>query len=234
MTLNEEVTDSLKSQGASLIGFGDLHEIDPKARDGFPFGISIAVALDPDIIAGIKDGPNRRYYDEYRRANSQLDNLGSYAARLLQEKGHRARFIAATNAGIDWDTLSTILPHKTVAARSGLGWIGKCALLITQEYGPAVRFTTVLTDASFQAGEPVKTSRCGECTDCVDICPGHAIVGLNWQPGMPRQSLYDAFACRRTAQEFEMTREGVHNNICGMCIAACPWTKKYLKQPGRI
>ena len=49
--------------------------------------------------------------------------------------------------------------------------------------------------------------------------------------GISRDSIYDAFACRKTAQEFEKARKGISENICGMCIAACPWTKQYI---GRI
>jgi epoxyqueuosine reductase len=66
----------------------------------------------------------------------------------------------------------------------------------------------------------------------VDICPGHAISGINWQAGIPRESLYDAYACRETAREFERVRKVVHDNICGMCIVTCPWTKKYLEKAG--
>jgi epoxyqueuosine reductase QueG len=229
-TLNEELTSTLKSAGASLVGFADLSEINSKARNNFPFGISIAVALKPNIIASIKDGPNRPYYEEYKRANHILDMLGHHAAEFLKHRGHKANSYAATNTGIDWDTLSTTLPHKTVATRAGLGWIGKCALLVTKDFGSAVRLTTVLTDAPIAGGEAIDSSACGECTDCVNICPSHAISGNVWQAGTPRESLYDAFACRETARNFQKTRNGIHHNICGMCIVACPWTQKYLKK----
>ena len=230
--LNDELTKFLKSQGASLIGFADLHEIPPDVRDNLPFGISIAVALDPRIIAGIEDGPNLPYFEEYKRVNRLLDKLGNRTARFLEQRRHQANSFAATNAGIDLQTFSTRLPHKTVATRAGLGWIGKCALLVTREFGSAIRLTTVLTDADLPTAEPVNMSQCGDCTACADVCPGHAVSGRDWQVGMPRESLYDVFACRETAHEFEKTRKGVSDSICGLCIAACPWTKKYLKRAG--
>jgi epoxyqueuosine reductase len=228
--LNDELITLLKSQGASLVGFADLQEIDADTRDSLPFGVSIAVALNPQIIAGIRDGPNRPYYEEYERANHLLDRLGLQAAEYLGQKGYKAVSSNATNAGINRQTLSTRLPHKTTATRAGLGWIGKSALLVTEEYGSAVRLTTVLTDALIAVGQPVNKSQCGECTACVEICPAGALSGNDWQAGIPRESLYNAFACRETAGEFEKTREGVHDSICGICIAACPWTQKYLEK----
>lgn len=230
--LNDELQAFLKSQGAALIGYADLHEISPDVRGNYPFGVSIAVALGPRIIAGIEDGPNLPYFEEYKRANHLLGVLVDRAARFLEQKGYRASGFAATNAGIDPQTFSTKLPHKTVATRAGLGWIGKCALLVTPEYGSAVRLTTVLTNADLITGEPIDISQCGDCTACVDVCPGHAVTGRDWRVGMPRESLYDVFACRETTHEFEKTRKGVGDSICGMCIAACPWTIEYLKRAG--
>ncbi len=131
---------------------------------------------------------------------------------------------APTDVGIDDSTLSTRLPHKTTATRAGLGWIGKCALLVTEEFGPAVRLTTVLTDAELRVGEPVTASRCGQCMDCVQACPGRAPSGREWEAGISRDSFFDAFACRRTAREMA-AKIGLDESVCGMCIAACPWTK---------
>ncbi len=228
--LNDELIIFLKSKGASLVGFADLQEIDPDVRDNFPLGISIAIALNPDIIAGIQDGPNRQYYEEYKRANQLLNTLGSQAAQFLKQKGYKASCSAATNTGIDPRTLSTRLPHKTVATRAGLGWIGKCALLVTREFGSAVRLTTVLTDTPVAVDQPVNIFTCGDCTACVDACPGQAVSGKHWEAGIPRDSFYNAFACRKTARDFKKVRQGVHDDICGICIAACPWTKKYLER----
>ena len=142
-----------------------------------------------------------------------LGFLGEKAARLLEDKGYRAKSFSATNTEIDWSTLSRRLPHKTVATRAGLGWIGKCALLITHECGSAVRITSVLTDAELPAGTPKNKSECGACRVCVDICPGSAVTGLEWEAGMHRNLLYDPFKCREVAQKWQREREGITDNI---------------------
>jgi epoxyqueuosine reductase QueG len=232
MSVADELRSLLCDRGAARVGYGDLLALPADVRGGLPVGVSIAVALGPAIVAGIEAGPTQVYYAEYNRANALLDALGEEAARWLVERGHRARASAATNAGIDPQTHSTRLPHKTVATRAGLGWVGKCALLVTERFGSAVRLTTVLTDAPLPVAEPTDESRCGECRACVDACPAHAPTGAQWEPGMPRGALYDAFACRPTARKLA-AQEGIDETICGICIAACPWTRRYIERGGR-
>ena len=229
----EELSNILRANGASLVGYADLQEISPDMRNNYTAGISIAVALGPRIVAGIQGGPTPEYYAEYNRVNSLLDKLGHLAVRYLTEQEERAEWLPATESFIDAETLSTPLPHKTAATRAGLGWIGKCALLVTREYGSAVRITTVLTDASMTTGQPVNTSLCGECTACVDACPGQAPSGRNWDVDLHRDSFFDAFACRKAAHKLARENIGVDNSICGKCIVVCPWTKKHLERAGQ-
>lgn len=224
--LSNEVHAFLVDRGAALLGCADLEPLPANARSELPRAISIGVALSPSIVAGNVDGPTKQYASEYERANALLNRLGEDAAALLRRRGHRALAVGATIEKLDMETLATALPHKTVATRAGLGWIGKCALLITKGYGPAVRLNTVLTDAPLEAGTPVEASRCAECTACVEVCPAGAPSGRHWQPDQPRESFFDAFACCRKAQE----RAGrIHSpyTICGICIAVCPYTKRY-------
>jgi epoxyqueuosine reductase QueG len=227
--LNEDLTSFLLSSGAGLVGFADLKEIDAEARDNFSYGISIAVALDPGVVSGIKIGPTAEYHAEYKRVNALLDGLGQKSVDFLKAKGSNAKVRPATFEE-DKSTLTARLPHKTVATRAGLGWAGKSALLVTRKYGPAVRFTTVLTDAPLKPGKPVDKSLCGHCVHCVEACPARAITGENWEAGMPREYLYNAFACRDMARNLSRKLFGESVSICGLCIVACPWTQKYLKR----
>jgi epoxyqueuosine reductase len=226
-TLNEELTSLLLASGASLVGFADLKETDAEARENFPYGISIAIALNPKIISAIKIGPTAAYHAEYKRVNDLLDNIGIKTVLFLKEKGYQAKARPAT-FNEDKAALAAKLPHKTVATRAGLGWIGKCALLITRQFGAAVRLTTVLTDAPVITGEPVNKSFCKHCSYCVNACPANAITGKNWQAGMPRDAIFNALACREMARGLSRRLIGESVSICGLCIVACPWTKKYL------
>ena len=227
----------LRSTGADLVGFADIDPVPQKDRDGLPRAVSIAVALDPKIVSEIGLGPTREYWDEYRRVNDKLTLLAKNAADYLVREGYKAKALLSTfehldpvsNTPVSYNpsTLSTTLPHKTAATLSGLGWIGKCALLVTPQFGSAVRLTTILTDAHLRIDKPRRRSQCGTCTACVDACSGHAPSGRIWTWASERQSFFDAYACRLAADR-QARRVGIEDTICGICINACPWTQRYL------
>jgi epoxyqueuosine reductase QueG len=230
-TLNSQIESQLLEAGASLVGFADVSRLPAAARGEMQSAISIAVALDASIIGEISDGPTQRYYHEYVRVNELLARLCASTVEYIEKLGHNAKATVPTIRieGSAMNALATPLPHKTVATRAGLGWIGKSALLITREYGPAVRLGTALTDAPLDAGDPVDDSHCGHCTKCVDRCPAKAIVGENWQKGSERQSIYDAHACCAMAMSLAGQKD-IRVTICGICINACPWTQKYISR----
>ena len=227
-TISARLTETLIAERASLVGYADLTGLPENVRQPMPRGVSIALALDPSIVATIRTGPNRRYYAEYRRANRELARLGRVAEQVLTDVGHRAIAAQPTGVGIDPHTHSTVLPHKTVATRAGMGWIGKCALLVTEGYGSAVRLTSVLTDAPLEIGTPVDASHCGACEACVTHCPGGAPSGRHWDVHTYRDEFYDVHACREAAQA-GAERAGIDEIVCGICIAVCPWTERYIE-----
>jgi epoxyqueuosine reductase len=224
----EELRQLLLKNGSAIVGFADLSVIPSEHRLNMRYGISIAVALSASIVSIIKHGPTKEYYSEYGKVNNLLDRLSIQAANFLQDRGWNAKALAATNKDIYPETLSTCLPHKTVATLAGLGWIGKCALLVTEKYGSAIRLSTVLTEAELTSGQPVTMSKCGDCTICVNACPAHASNGRLWEAGLYRDNFFNPFNCRKTARKYAAD-VGIDDTVCGICIAVCPWTRKYIE-----
>jgi len=222
-TISIDLREMLLGEGASLIGYAEMGPVYEACRD-WPYGVSIAVALNHDIAAQIENGPTPAYYAAYERINGELARLCGLCVDFLKNRGYRASTMPPTIRG-SGDTAP--IPHKTAATRSGLGWIGKSALLVTREYGPAIRLGTVLTDAPLDTGSPFIESSCGDCMECRNACPGQAIRGVNWRAGCAREDIYDADACRPTARA-QAGQIGVDNTICGICIGVCPWTKRYI------
>ena len=227
--LNKEIKESLLRQGAAIVGFADLSDLPLDIRDGYRYGISIAVELNPEIVKIIGNGPSLEYYNEYNRANNLLNQLAENCAGLLKHKGFDA--LAKTQSVVvqDEKTKTTKLPHKTVATKAGIGWIGKCALLITEGYGSAIRITSVLTNADLDVGVPITESRCGNCEECKEICPAGAVTGVQWKPGINRDDFYHALDCRDKIKE-RGKGLGLIEGTCGLCIWTCPWTQKHLKK----
>jgi len=226
--LNDELIKLLKDKGADLVGVGDITEIPSDKRRGYPRAVSIAAKYPKDIIRGIAELPTQEYYDWYCKLNDRLDELADIGAEWLENQGFKAYAMRRDRVGTGDDGNRTPLPMKTVATRAGLGWIGKCALLVTEEYGSMVRFCAILTDAPLECAEPIDESSCGDCFVCTEECPGDAVSGKLWKKGMEREEFYDADTCMKTA--FERTKRGFggDKSVCGKCIEICPWTRKYL------
>jgi len=68
------------------------------------------------------------------------------------------------------------LAERALAARAGLGWIGKNTNLLTHEpAGSWVFLGAILSSAELPVDEPVRTN-CGSCTRCLSGCPTGALV----------------------------------------------------------
>lgn len=224
-----ELKQYLKEMGAALIGFADLSNVDTKAFDNMNFGIAFGINISAKIIEGINEGPTNEYYEAYNKINSKLDSITKNCEEYIHKLGYSA--IGQTSTYVTSDNnLTTVLPHKTVATRAGLGWIGKNALLVTPEYGSAIRIASVITDMSIETNLPINASKCGGCNNCVKACPAMAIKGTLWNVSSVRGELLDAFGCRKKARELLLKNVGIEMAICGKCIEVCPYTKAYLKR----
>jgi epoxyqueuosine reductase len=68
------------------------------------------------------------------------------------------------------------LAERALAARAGLGWIGKNTNLLTHaRAGSWVFLGAILSSAELPADAPVRTT-CGSCTRCLTGCPTGALV----------------------------------------------------------
>lgn len=226
MLLTEEFRSYLKKNGADLVGFGDVSGLAP---GGYQRAVVMAIALPKEIVRGIPQGPTQEYIHAYQDINRRLDELADLAAAYLSKKGFRSMPLTRENCPWDRESMSTAFPYKTSATRAGLGWIGKCALLVTKEFGSAIRMSVALTDAPLQTAEPIDRSLCGSCEKCMDACPGKAIKGTAWYAGLPRTELVDISSCDRAARDIAEEKLGYRTTMCGKCFAACPYTQRYLK-----
>ena len=112
-------------------------------------------------------------YDEAARASHAV-------ALWLEGKGHRAVAVPAfipidmsppkhgMRGAVDW---------RGAAVAAGIGGYGESGLLVTGEFGPAVRLGGVVTDAEVSPGEPLPDTPCVHCKKCVETCPMGALTG---------------------------------------------------------
>jgi epoxyqueuosine reductase len=128
--------------------------------------------------------------------------------------------------------------ERSWAARAGLGFIGKNAMLISRQHGNWLFLAAILTRVEFVPDPPVRKKRlpadnengadigllCGKCTRCLDACPTQAFA---------RPGVVDARRCvsYQTIENKGVIprelRKGIGARIygCDVCLEVCPWNR---------
>ncbi len=235
--LEEKVRELAGEQGIDMVGVADLttareHLVSQggKLFETYPRAVSLGCRIADDVVDSIADHASRELVMNYQAhiydiVNRRLDQAALSVTKLLMEEGHRAFPVPASQV-ISYKDCTGLVPHKTGAHLSGLGWIGKSALLVTKKYGPRVRFATVYTDAPLKEGDPQK-AMCGSCRECVDVCPPNACTGNDFTEREPREFVFNAPACNNYMKERRLNLLGknVYGGNCGLCVQVCPFGK---------
>lgn len=119
------------------------------------------------------------------------------------------------------------LVERSVAAQSGLGWIGKNTCVIHQQLGSWLLLGVIVTSIPVTAGATPELApdRCGSCTRCIDACPTQALVA-------PREM--DASRCIAylTIEKKGVISEDLRGPMgrqvfgCDICQDVCPWNRR--------
>jgi epoxyqueuosine reductase len=113
--------------------------------------------------------------------------------------------------------------ERAWAAKSGLGWIGKNAMLINKQQGSFFFLAQIISDLELDADGPIKDF-CGTCTACIDACPTEAIVD---------NRVIDSNKCISylTIELKESIPSSFKNKMedwvfgCDICQEVCPWNR---------
>ena len=227
MSINAEIRRILIGQNAVFVRFVDIAEFSVGQNRGLNTAILFGLALSPEFIAEVASNENyvrelvlaqRQDNDEFSRKELEVGKMADELAKFLQDQGFSAWSQSdknqEENGYYDFMNHTTLLPHKTIAVKAGMGWIGKHDLLITREWGSAISMCVVLTNAPLQIENALEMqARCGNCMICKEVCETGAISGKNWSKGIGRDELVDVQKC----------------TTCLKCLAHCPWTKGYAK-----
>ncbi len=221
--LENLLKQELCSLGADLVGFSKLPRSPIKDQQNLIYAITIAVKLPDSVLKTIENRPTIEYFHTYRTVNALLDRITFLGARLIEKQGFNAFPIAASQSTAD-DKLAYrgIFSHKIGARLSGLGFIGKNGLFISEEFGSKVRLATILTDMEVVPDRPIVESKCKGCTICQKACPGGAISGIEYKEGMQREDFFSAEKCSNNMKNYKDIGRGA---VCGICIKVCPFNK---------
>jgi epoxyqueuosine reductase QueG len=242
LRMQNEIQEITNGYGLDLFGIADLSPAHSQLVsqggtifEAYPRAVSLGCRLANEVVNAIEDHSNRALVMNYMHhiysvVNQRLDQAALSVAGFLMEGGYRAFPVPASQV-LSYETYTGLAPHKTAAHLSGLGWIGRSALLVTRKFGPRVRFATVYTDAPLPAGAPGK-NQCGSCRLCVDACPAEAFTGESFSEDKPRDHIYDARTCNAYMKERRRSLLGKHvfGGNCGLCVQSCHFGKPKSKE----
>ena len=254
MDLKQEIINYAKSNGASMVGFAGVRRFDkapkghrpndfmPAAKTVISMGVCLPKRLVDweDLMKNSDAFPNddvrwevesNHWYGRvgYEAINIRLEQLGLMLSVYLEERGYPSLSFPATFAHHAYimekiPGFYAPLSHRHAAVLSGLGEFGFNNLVITKQFGPRIRFMSVITEAELEQDPLIDTPVClGEtCLACIKAC------------GIPDQGLHAISPkAKRNDGIFYDMPSVVDKLTCykkydgkarcwGKCIAACP------------
>jgi epoxyqueuosine reductase len=184
----------------------------------------------PKCSSSSHAGSSRSQQSHFRPAPAPVGKVARYAqyedyhsfirARLRS----LARFIgsaADTSPSFKICVDTAPLAERALAARAGLGFIGKNHMLINPELGPEVFLGQIITDLQLQPDRPIP-AECSGCERCINACPTAALT---------RNGGFDANKCISylTIEYKDLVPPDLAAKIgdrlygCDECVLACPF-----------
>lgn len=224
MSKNNDIKNYLIKMGVSKVGFADVDGLASEFVD-LPNGISLVLKLPKEAMYLIKEEEYKEYWKCFHSQIDKLTEIALEGEKHIKNLGYDAFALTMTRNECDMEKLLSILPYKTIATKSGLGWIGRSALFVTPEYGSAIVLGAILTDMPLDFDEPITDSECDDCTNCQDACPVNAINPKKWNARLNRSDIIDIEACGEYI--IGQAKAGLG---CTKCMSECKLTLEYLKK----
>jgi len=139
------------------------------------------------------------------------------------ESALQQRFTCETRCYVDTGPIV----ERAIAAKAGVGWIGKNTCVINQELGSWLLLGVIVTSLPVAQGVEfqIAADRCGSCTRCIDACPTDALVAPH-EMDASRCIAYLTIEKKGTIPE--ELREPIGRQVfgCDICQDVCPWNRK--------
>jgi epoxyqueuosine reductase len=153
--------------------------------------------------------------------------LGDDYHTLLKDRLHDlADWLRATVPGTKTRSSVDTAPvmEKELAARAGIGWMGKNTCIINEKIGSFILLGQILTNLDLPSDELVD-DRCGSCMRCIEACPTAAITA-EYQVDATRCISYLTIEHRAEIAEDLQPKIGNWIYGCDICQDVCPWNRK--------
>jgi epoxyqueuosine reductase len=179
------------------------------------------------ICLGFPYSLDKTEKDFYIASFARMEDYHTLLPRLLSQL---LKLLAQHSTSLDRTSIfsdSAPILERELAARAGLGWIGKNSCLISPSAGSAFLMAEIFTTLELKPDPPFTSDHCGNCTRCIQNCPTNCIL--------PNRTI-DAERCisyltiENSGTVNEDYRELIGDKVfgCDICQEVCPWNKKRL------
>ncbi|MCS3831381.1 epoxyqueuosine reductase [Aeromonas veronii] len=184
-----------------------------------PFEAGFAATLrDPTLGYISRYALGRDYHKVLRNRLKQLgDRIEARCAELFQGTEETLG---------EWRPFVDSAPilERPLAAKAGLGWVGKHSLLLNESAGSFFFLGELLLNLPLPLDQPVAKEQCGKCVACINICPTGAIVAPYVVDG---RRCISYLTIENDGPIPEELRPLMGNRIygCDDCQLICPWNR---------
>lgn len=197
--MRDKIIKLAKANGADIVGFASASRFNSdnpvfKIMPETKTVIGLAFRVLRGIYRGIEEGSTYYQYTTMAVENMEetiMPMAQLKVAMLLEENGFTAlpqrrhqQIMSeenSTNPEVAYDAIyrnkkaETQIDFLDAALKCGLGEKGLHNILLTDDFGPMVRYCFVLTDAEIEETEIKEPHLCDKCGKCIKACPGNAI-----------------------------------------------------------
>ena len=195
--LREAIVARAKELGADIVTFGPIARMsDPNILKIYPSTktvIGIALRVLRGSYRGVEEGSTFYQYATTGVETLEetiLPELLLTVSAMLEDEGftaipqRRHQMILPDSDSVNeemlhytgyWGDREPQMNFLTTAVETGMGEQGLSGALLTDDFGPFVRYAFVLTDAIFPETPAFVPHLCDGCMECAKACPGHAL-----------------------------------------------------------
>ena len=181
----------------------------PEARSVIVIGLPIPLPV-------LETSPSIWYRELYNTVNTLLDQYTYRLAGFLTREGYPSVPVPRDGYGsieVLLENPVAFFSHRHAAFLAGLGNFGMNNMILTPEYGPRVRFGSVLSAAELPPDPLMEDPLCIRCMRCVHLCPSTALAEEDYPAGTT-----DKHACASWSAALHKR----YISPCGICIKVCP------------
>lgn len=115
---------------------------------------------------------------------------------------------------------SVPLAERSLAARAGLGFIGKNKMLINPKLGSRLLLGELITNIKLDCDKPVK-NLCAGCDRCIRSCPGKVFEDGNFDS----RKCVSYLTIENKGEIKDADKEKIDNRLfgCDKCVSSCPF-----------